>query len=210
MKKIIFVLLLASSFLISARSYADETNNNNEIRGELGDGKDSNKSVSSWAFSLSSLQWNETLVLRQPGKSDTDVANFSGLALGLQKEITYYHWGWNIGGFFGSGRANGGGNSTSIPYVQSRQSFSIFGLTPRAFYRLSGRINVGVSALAYLRNIDWPAANAGTTVEASKNFTVTALADLNLRISNSFEFYQGIGPLSDSGTFWKIGLNYRF
>ncbi len=166
-------------------------------------------SVTSSAIGISTLQWNEALLLKQAGKSETDVANYSGLALSYQKETIYYHWGWNFGGFIGTGRANGGGNATTIAYQKDKQAFTIIGISPRVFYRLTSKVNVGLTGMAYVRNVEWPTDTAGLTVDATRNFTLTALADLNLRITDQIDFYQGIGPLDKGATFWKIGLAYR-
>lgn len=167
-------------------------------------------SHSSWALGLSTLQWNESLTLQQGANSAKDTANYSGLAMSLQKEWVQAHWGWNVGGFIGTGRASGGGNSSTLTYQKDQQAFTIIGATPRAFYRVTGRVNLGMTALVYSRSVDWPTNSAGVSVDASKTFTMTALLDMNLRLSNSVDFYQGLGPLEKSGTFWKIGLAYRF
>ncbi|MDG0816060.1 hypothetical protein [Bdellovibrio svalbardensis] len=171
--------------------------------------KKSVSSITTSAIGLSTLQWNEALLLKQAGKSENDVANYSGLALSYQRETIYYRWGWNFGGFIGTGRANGGGNVSTIPYQKDKQPFTIIGLSPRVFYRLTGRVNVGLTGMAYVRNVEWPSETAGLTVDATRNFTLTALADANLRISDKLDFYQGIGPLDKGATFWRIGLAYR-
>lgn len=203
MKKLILLTLLVSSLNIS-RAMAQ-----NQVAGDLETPVTSAVDDPYWSVSLSTLQWNEALDLKQAGKSETDVANYSGLSLGIQKDFVHGHWGWNIGGFVGAGRANGGGNGT-ITYEKDRQSFTIFGLTPRIYWNMNGRISLGLTALLYVRNIDWPQDTAGVSVDPTGNFTATALADLNLRLSKSFDFYQGIGPLNKSATFWKFGLAYRF
>ncbi|QDK38354.1 hypothetical protein [Bdellovibrio sp. NC01] len=167
-------------------------------------------SISSYAVGLSTLQWNEPLILKQAGQTYNDVANYSGLSISFQKEVVYYRWGWNFGGFFGTGRANGGGNVSAITYQKDKQAFTILGISPRAFWRLSGRVNVGVTGMAYMRSVDWPSDTPGLTVDTTRNFTLTALADLNLRLTDTIDFYQGIGPLDKGATFWKIGLAYRF
>ncbi|HEX7673252.1 MAG TPA: hypothetical protein VF412_03725 [Bdellovibrio sp.] len=209
MKKLILISLIVSS-LTGYFAQADELADNSVEESSQTDLPSAKKThVESRAIGLSSIQWNEPLILKQAGKKETDVANYSGLALSYQKEFTYYHWGWNVGGFLATGRANGGGNST-ITYQKDKQSFTMVALTPRAFYRLTGRVNVGVSALIYYRNIDWPTDTAGLTVDATRNFALTALADINVRLSDSFDFYQGLGPLDQGSTFWKIGLAYRF
>lgn len=167
------------------------------------------RSITTSAIGISSLQWNEPLLLKQAGKVESDIANYSGLSISYQKETIYYQWGWAFGGFLGTGRANGGGNVTSITYQKDKQAFTIIGLSPRIFYRITSRVSLGLTGLGYIRSVEWPTDTPGLSVDATRNFTLTALADVNLRISDKLDFYQGIGPLDKGATFWKIGLAYR-
>ncbi|MFM6928715.1 MAG: hypothetical protein ACKOX6_09630 [Bdellovibrio sp.] len=168
-------------------------------------------SVSQWTAGLSSLQWNEQLTVIKAGKTSYFPANYNGLALGLSKETTYLRWGWNFGVLFGVGRASGGGDdaATTISYSQSKQAFSIMGITPRLFWRLTNRVNIGGSAFVYSRNITWPD-DATTNVESGRRLNTTIIADLNIKLLNQWDFYQGIAPLEAGATLWKIGINYRF
>ncbi|MEK2646008.1 hypothetical protein [Bdellovibrio sp. BCCA] len=168
------------------------------------------KSLQSWGVGISALQWNETLKLQQGITADKDVANYNGLILTAQKEVTYYRWGWSFGGFVGAGRANGGGNSTVISYEKSKVAFTVYGIAPRVFYRLSGRINAGLSAMAFMKNVDWPKDATNQTIDSGRNLNVMGMADLNVRLFQKWEFYSGIGPLAEGATLWKIGVNYRF
>ena len=168
-------------------------------------------SIAQWTAGLSSLQWNEQLTVLKAGKTSYFPANYNGLALGLSKETTYLRWGWNFGFLFGVGRASGGGDdsATSISYNQSKQAFSIVGITPRAFWRLTNRVNVGGSAFIYSRNITWPD-DSTMSVESGRRLNTTIIADLNIKLLNQWDFYQGIAPLEAGATLWKIGINYRF
>lgn len=145
------------------------------------------------------------------GKTAYLPANYNGLAVGFAKETTFLHWGWNFGVLFGVGRAAGGGDDTGtgISYSQDKQAFSIIGLTPRVFWRLANRVNVGASAFVYSRNIDWPSETA-MNVESGRKMNTAVLADLNIKLLNQWDFYQGIAPLEAGATLWKIGINYRF
>lgn len=168
-------------------------------------------SITQWTAGLSSLQWNEHLSVLKAGKTSYFPANYNCLALGLSKETTYLRWGWNFGVLFGVGRASGGGDdsATSISYNQSKQAFSIVGITPRVFWRLTNRVNVGGSAFVYSRSITWPD-DATTSVESGRRLNTTIIADLNIKLLNQWDFYQGIAPLEAGATLWKIGINYRF
>lgn len=168
------------------------------------------KSLEAWGVGLSALQWNEKLKLQQGITSESDFANYNGMIVTFQKEVTYYRWGWSAGVFIGAGRANGGGNGSVINYQKSKVAFTVFGVSPRVFYRLSGRINAGVSAMAFMKNIDWPKDVGGQSVDSGRNLNVMAMPDLNVRLFQKWDFYSGIGPLAEGSTLWKIGVNYRF
>ncbi|MBO9665907.1 MAG: hypothetical protein J7501_03765 [Bdellovibrio sp.] len=167
------------------------------------------KSVSSWAAGISTMQWNETLAVTQTGKTAYLPANFNGIGLVFQKETFYLRWGWNFGGVIGVGNANGGGTDQGITYTQDRQSYNMLGLTPRVFWRLTNRVNVGVTGFIYSRNITWPT-SPGADVDSGRRMNIMALADLNIRILDRWDFYQGIGNVAPQSTMWKIGVNYRF
>jgi|GEM_PF-1421674 len=168
------------------------------------------KSLESWGVGLSALQWNEPLKLQQGVTNDTDYANFNGMTLSLQKEISYYRWGWSMGAFLGSGRASGGGNSSAISYEKGKVAFTVYGISPRVFYRLSGRINTGLTAMIFMKNIDWPEDAGNQTINSGRNTNLMGLMDLNIRLFQKWDFYSGIGPLAEGATLWKVGVNYRF
>lgn len=168
------------------------------------------RSQASWGLSLSTLQWDDRLRIQQGINNVIDVANFNAVTVTLQREFTHQHWGWSAGAFIGSGRANGGGNSSLIAYEKSMVAFTTFGVSPRVFYRLSGRINAGLTGMVFFKSMDWPKDASNQTVDAGRNLNVTGLADLNIRLFQKWDFYSGIGPLSEGATIWKIGMNYRF
>jgi hypothetical protein len=161
------------------------------------------------SIGISTLQWSESLKITQSGTSENEVANYSGISLNLRKDLSYPLWGWFYEGFIGLGQANSGGN-TSLNYQKDKLNFSIFGAHSGLFYQLSQQIRMGLSLLAYQRNIDWKAETPGVSVESINAFNLMPLIDLSLNISKDFDFYQEIGPLNSEGTFWKLGLAYKF
>lgn len=196
----IFVLLLAlPSFAQEGTSHAEAE----EIHPDL------KKNSSNWGFSVSSLSWNDKLKLRQGITSDTEYANYNSFIVTVQKEFNIKRWGYSVGLFGGMGQANGGGNSTTITYLKSKVNYSVFGVAPRVFYRMSERIAIGMSALVFSRVIDWPT-ESGVTIDAGRNINATILGDINIRIFTNWDFYQGVGPLAEGATMWKLGVNYRF
>lgn len=200
MKKIFLILLL--SFVTTSTALAQE-------EGEESGGKPM-KSYAVWGLSLSSLQWNETFKLQQGLTFAEDYANYSGMIVTLQREVNHPTWGWSIGLFAGSGHAVGGGNAQTITYQKSKVPFSISGMSPRIFNRLSARINAGISLNAFINDITWPSTSADIVIDAGRKMNATALFDLNARVFRNWDFYSGIGPLGEGATLWKIGVNYRF
>lgn len=207
--KTLFILLLLSSFLGSIAGAQEE---NSEVYEGFADEVQptQKKPLSHLSVGISSIQWNDTLKLQQGINRYNDSANYSGMTLSVQKEMNYALWGWSASAFLGSGSAVGGGNSTSLPYQKNKIGFVVYGASPRIFYRLSGRINTGVSIMAFMRNVDWPREAGDPTIDSGRTVNISSLADLNVRLFSKWDFYTGLGPLAEGATFWKIGLNYRF
>jgi hypothetical protein len=165
------------------------------------------QSVSTWAVGLTTLQWNEKLTVSQLGTTTNSNMNFNGMGLILQKETYFLQWGWNIGGMIAAGRANAGPFANDLKI--ERQNFTMLALTPRIFWRLSNSVNIGGTAMIYIRNIDLPTGN-GVDMTAGRKNNAGFLADMNLRIFKMWDFYQAIGPINDGAYLWKVGVNYRF
>ncbi|WP_413584678.1 hypothetical protein [Bdellovibrio sp. HCB274] len=165
------------------------------------------QSISSWAVGLTTLQWNEKLTVSQLGSTTNSNMNFNGMGLVLQKETYYLQWGWNVGGMLAVGRANSGPFANDVKI--ERQGFTMLALTPRMFWRVTNSVNVGGTALIYIRNIDLPSGN-GVDITAGRKNNAGFLVDMNLRIFKEWDFYQAIGPINDGAYLWKIGANYRF
>lgn len=167
-------------------------------------------SVSNLLIGLSSFQWNQDFSVQENTLSISDTINYSGLILDIKKETIFEKWGWNIGGILGSGQAVAGGNNNAINYQKSDLTFTIWGISARIFYRLSGRISTGLSALGFSKDIDLPVDNLNQTVDAGSKLNAAALVDLNIRLFENWDFYSGLGPLKVKATVWKVGINYRF
>lgn len=196
------LLILFINFFITFNAFAQE---DSEDKAEK-----KFKSYAIWGLALSSIQWNEPMMLQQGLTFADDSANYSGTILTLQREVNHSTWGWAVGIFAGSGHAVGGGNAQAITYQKSKVPFSVYGISPRLFTRLSGRINAGISLNAFLKEITWPNESADLVVDSGRKMNATAIFDLNVRVFRNWDFYSGIGPLGEGGTLWKIGINYRF
>lgn len=162
--------------------------------------------LNNWVLGGAVMQWSEEMRYRQAGLTKRGVANFNSMILQASKEYTFYRFGWSVGGFVGSGKANG--DSPGL-YQEGNIVYSVLGAQIRAFYRLTGRVNFGTTVLLFNRNFAWPDAT-GITAESGKNPNINGVIDMNLRLFNNWDFYQGIGPMAEGTTMWKIGLNYRY
>jgi hypothetical protein len=199
-------LILCFLVLGASWAQAQEASSTTEITPEEAELQ---KSFADWSVNVSTLNWNDKLKLRQGITTETEFANYNAVAITIQKEFNIKRWGYVLGVFFGSGQANGGGNSSVVTYQQSKVNFMAAGLSPRVFYRLSDKVSGGVSSLIFNRSITWPTDN-NINVDAGRSINATILADLNFRIFNHWDFYQGVGPLAEGATMWKLGLGYRF
>ncbi len=209
-KKISFVFLIICTCSIASAQTENKSSEKSIANKSSVTPKSSKKNSSrlkSWSIGISNLQWNEDLQLQQGLQTSNDVANLNGFALSAHKDTSYNTWGWNFGFLLGMGKASGGGNSSSVVYAE-RVNFSLLGVAPRAYYKLSGRINVGLSAIAFIKNVDWPTAN-GVSARSRGSTNFTTLFDLNIRLNPRLDFYSGMGPLSEGSTLWRLGLVYR-
>lgn len=162
--------------------------------------------LENWVFGGGVMQWSEEMRYLQAGATTRGVANFNGIILQAAKEYTFYRWGWSLGAFVGSGKSNG--DSTGL-YEEGNLVFSVLGAQIRGFYRLTGRVNLGTTFMVFNRNSDWPEVN-GVTAASGKNPNLTGVVDLNVRLFQNWDFYQGIGPMSEGTTLWRLGVNYRY
>ena len=156
------------------------------------------------------MVWNEDLRLQQSGVVTSAPANYQGASVNFQSETIYRRWGWSVAGFIGSGRANAGDAfDAQVPYTQAKQAWTLLGASPRVFYRLTGRVNMGLSVPLMMKMVEWPAA-PGMTIDSGKKMITSGAFDFSIRLNNKWDLYQGIGALSnDSSTMWRVSLNYR-
>ncbi|WP_347357538.1 hypothetical protein [Bdellovibrio sp.] len=210
MKKTLLLLLTMSLLAHTAYAQEESDDSSSETPAAETTAKKSpgTRSQESWGISLSTVQWNETLRVQDGINMSRQPANYNAIIVTLMKEITYYRWGWSAGVFIGSGRANGG--VAGEGYLQDKVAFTTYGASPRGFYRFSGRINAGITLMGMYKNIDWPRETSTQIVDAGRNLYVGGLLDLNIRLFKKWDFYSGVGPLTEGTTLWKIGANYRF
>lgn len=163
-----------------------------------------------WFWGLSYLRWSESMRLQKNTFVGMDTANFAGLNLNLERQMSYNTWGWSAGLFFGSGRATGGGNSSLVTYQRNNEAWTAFGVSAKVFHRWSSRISAGAAVPMMIRNIEWLNPDGMTEVSSGQNLNLGLLFDLVLRVNKKLDFYQEIGILNSQGsTLWKVGLNVR-
>jgi hypothetical protein len=171
---------------------------------------DNSPSRTEWFWGISYLRWNEALRLQKNTLLDTDTANFTGLNLNLERQVVYANWGWGTGLNFGSGRANGGGNSTLITYTRNNQAWTSFGAMAKVFQRVTPRISLGAAVPFMLRNIEWLSTDGVTEANSGQNINIGLLFDMVIRIDKKIDVYQELGSLNSQGaTFWRLGVNIR-
>lgn len=161
----------------------------------------------SWSIGFGNQKWNEDLQLHQVLQNENDFATFDAYIFSATQDVAYDSWGWSISALAGLGHASGGGNSPAITY-NKEVSFSLLGVAPRIYYILSKRINIGVTVQPFIKFVKWPD-SGNISARSQGTFNVSGLLDLKIRLNPRFDFYSGIGPLSDGATIWKIGVNYQ-
>ena len=162
-----------------------------------------------WVMTASTLIWNESMELQSGITTFQDVANYGIAAVTIRREFTAENWGFHLGGFFGAGGVNGGGNSPTIEYTEGNVPVTVIGATPRLFYNLSDRINLGASSLIFVKTVTWPT-KAGVRVGAGRNMNAAFIFDINVKLFDNWEFNQGLGAVAEGNTLWNIGISRRF
>jgi len=161
---------------------------------------------------LSYLHWTEQINLQSGGSRSEDIGNFSGYQLSVESEISSSTWGGALGLTLGQGKAAAGGNSSTLSYQSGRQSWMSFGALGKAYYKLNGRVYVGMLMPFFLRRVQWPTGADGTSATGAGNLNAGLLFEINLRITRKMDFYQALGPFSasDGATLLLWGLAYRY
>ena len=169
----------------------------------------SNEFKKQWIFSASTMIWNEKLELQQGVDIFEDVANFGAVIFMINREFNSENWGVHIGLFTGMGKVNGGGNTPAIDYSEGNVPLTLIGFTPRIYYNLSDRINIGASAFNFIKSMSWPE-KTGVRVSSGRNFNSALALDIHYKIFENWELNQGLGGVAEGNTLWHIGVNYRF
>jgi hypothetical protein len=158
-------------------------------------------------FGVSYLQWNEKMHLQSGGITDSDLANFTGRALSLEKNFPMPRWGYSLGVSLGSGLASGGGNSSKVLFQSGNQDWVSMGAFVKIYQKITPRFFIGLTAPLFWRQVKWP----DPLVTSGKDLNMALLIEANFRLTNRFDFFQNIGPISSSegATLWRLGINYR-
>jgi hypothetical protein len=162
---------------------------------------------SKYILSYGYLQWNEKMHLQSGGTTDSDVANFVGNSLTLEKNFSNEQWGFSYGGMFATGKAAGGGNSTIVNFQSGNQSWSAIGGFGKIYQKINPRFYVGLMTPLYWRQMKW----SSSSVTSGKDLNMGLLIETTFRLTPKIDFFQGIGTLSftEGSTLWRIGVNYR-
>ena len=160
------------------------------------------------SLGIAQMQFQEDLKLKKNISRDTDFANYRGTVLQYQKQSSVKELGFSMGGLVGMGRAVAGGVGETLYYTGGAKWYLI-GITPKAYYRLSRPISVGLQGLAFFKSIKWTDTD-GISATSAHNFNFALLGDITMQLTQDFEFVQSVGSINGDATLWKIGMNYLY
>lgn len=162
-------------------------------------------------LSLSRILWNERLKVFQSSNVDNGQATYIGNALSWDRTWATGRWGTGLSGMIAAGRTSAGDLSGTTAFADTGdRNFTLVGVTPRGFWRMTGQVQMGLSLPVIYRNADWKSENTAVTVQARRSLSTILGADLRVLLTPQWEFSQSLGILSsDAETWWQIGLHYR-
>jgi len=156
--------------------------------------------------------WFEKLQIANvaSGVTQDSQALYYGFGLGLEKNWYHKNWGWGFGGAALAGSATGGDKSGTLTYFQARVPWWGGRLSPRVFYRWTGRTDLGLDLTAFYKHSAYPTNDGTLTVRAGSEVITGAFVDMRVRFSSKFEMIQSFGTLyKDTSIYWRLGMAYR-
>ncbi|WP_413578299.1 hypothetical protein ACLVWU_07130 [Bdellovibrio sp. HCB290] len=165
-----------------------------------------------WQLSAEFNSWVEKLSITDNlGATQDSKASYYGFGVGVEKNFHHATWGWGIGGGIASGSAVGGDKSAGLNYFEARVPWMAFRITPRVFYRLGPKVDLGFDLNTYMKNVNWSSGSSGNmTVQSGSKMISGGFIDLRARVSERFEYMQSFGMVyKDETMYWRVGLAYR-
>ncbi|WP_413587251.1 hypothetical protein [Bdellovibrio sp. HCB274] len=165
-----------------------------------------------WLLTAEFNSWVEKLSITDNlGGSQDSKASYYGFGVGAEKNFYHAYWGWGIGGGIASGSAVGGDKNSGLNYFEARVPWMAFRITPRVFYRLGPKVDLGFDLSTYMKNVNWSSGASGNmTVQSGSKMISGGFIDLRARLSERFEYMQSFGMVyKDETMYWRIGLAYR-
>ncbi len=165
-----------------------------------------------WLLTGEFNSWVEKLsVTNGSGGMQDSKASYYGMGIGVEKNFYYAKWGWGIGGGIAGGSAVGGDKNTGLKYFEARVPWTALRITPRVFYRMGPKVDLGIDLSSYFKNADWPSGtNGDMSVQSGSKMITGGFIDLRARVGQSFEYIQSFGMVyKDETMYWRVGLAYR-
>lgn len=170
------------------------------------------RALERWLLTGEYNSWVEKLsISNNSGGTQDGKASYYGIGVGLEKNFYYSKWGWGVGGGIASGSAVGGDKNTGLNYFQARVPWTALRITPRIFYRMGPKVDLGFDISSYYKSADWPTGtNGDLTVQSGSKMISGGFLDLRARVGQSFEYIQSFGMVyKDETMYWRVGLAYR-
>lgn len=160
------------------------------------------------SIGISQIQFQENLSLEKNISRDTDFANYRGTVIQYQKQSSVQELGFSIGVLGGLGRAVAASSGENLNFTGGAKWF-LFGVTPKAYYRVTRPVSLGLQGLAFYKSISWSDYD-GISAKSKHNFNFALLGDLSMQIRPDVEIVQSVGSINGDATLWKIGMNYLY
>lgn len=209
MKKVLVSIFIFMSFLgvqVLAQSQRDNSKSEIEKKKYLLE-----QGIEKKLITFEYDSWFEKLtVTNAAGTLQDSQALYYGFGLGLEKNWYHGQWGWGLGSSLLGGSATGGDKSGALAYFQARVPWWALRVSPRLFYRWTGRTDLGVDIAAFYKNSTWPDSTHLLTIKSGSELVTGAFVDMRVRVNAKLEMIQSFGMVyKDESIYWRLGLAYR-
>lgn len=169
------------------------------------------KGIDSYAFGLSYLLWNESIVISQGTNSSKGFANYGGYTLGVERFWMKGRWLNGATIAYGLGKASSGGFDAPLTFADGidRKWWSIQASVHR-YYRLNTTFMIGFGLLLRHRSANWEPKESALTVDSGKATQFSPQLLMRWRLTPHFSFIQSFTHINlKTSTMWAWTAQYE-
>ena len=83
-------------------------------------------------------------------------------------------------------------------------------VSPRWFYRWTGRTDLGIDLAAFYKSSTWSDPSGSLTIKSGAEMITGAFVDMRVRFNPRWEMIQSFGMVyKDESIYWRLGMAYR-